>query len=362
MRLKLKYFFNKLSDKTYKNILLVRTDRIGDVVLSLPAAVLLKNLYPGCRITFLAREYTAPLIALSKSVDAVINDDPNLNARGLAKILKTYDFDLAVLLHPTSRLALALWLAGIPARIGTAYRSYSLLFNRRVKQHRKFSLKHELEHNLDLVRSGLGLSSGEGKEYLPEIHIPSELKEQTARKLSGLIDINQPFIAIHPGSGGSARDWPIQKYAELIDRIQNSEFRIQKIKVAVTLGPGEEHIKEKLQSYLKTQPAWVSGLSLSELAAFLSQTELLIANSTGPLHIATAVRTKVIGLYCPMIPCHPKRWGPYGPGHTAIVPNVSLCRKCSGTACKEYDCMDKITVDEILSKIKGSLTENNNRE
>ncbi len=66
---------NKLSNKTYKNILLVRTDRIGDVILSLPLAALLKDIYPDCRVTFLAREYTAPLITLSKQVDEVINDD-----------------------------------------------------------------------------------------------------------------------------------------------------------------------------------------------------------------------------------------------------------------------------------------------
>lgn len=341
-----------MPSKTYKNILLIRTDRIGDVILSLPAAALLKDIYPDCRITFLAREYTAPLIALSKSVDAVINDDPSLNARGLAKILKTYNFDLAVLLHPTSRLAWAVWLAGIPVRIGTAYRSYSLLFNRRVKQHRKFSLKHELEHNLDLVREGLSLGSFSEKKYLPEISVPGELKVQALKKLSGTIDLSQPFIAIHPGSGGSARDWPLQKFAELIDRIQNSEFRIPNPKVAVTLGPGEEHLKEKLRTHLKTRPAWVSGLSLPEMAAFLSQAKVLVANSTGPLHIATAVGTRTLGLYCPMIPCHPKRWGPYGPGHTAIVPNVSLCRKCAGTKCRDYDCMDKIEVDEVWVKLQ----------
>lgn len=348
-----------MSNKTYKNILLVRTDRIGDVVLSLPAAALLKDLYPGCRITFLAREYTAPLIALSKQVDEVINDDGRMSVFELARKLKIYRFDVAVLLHPTGRIAWALWLAGIPVRIGTAYRSYSLLFNHRVKQHRKYSLKHELEHNLELVRSGLGVASHADKEYLPEIVIPPGLKEQITKKLSGVIDINQPFIAVHPGSGGSARDWPIQKFAELIDEIIKSKIKNQNLNVVVTLGPGEEHIKEKLQAYLKTEPAWVSGLSLPELAAFLSQAELLIANSTGPLHIATAVKTKVIGLYCPMIPCHPKRWGPYGPGHSTFIPSVELCRKCIGPKCKEYDCMDRITVDAVFARIEESLNISN---
>ncbi len=89
----------------------------------------------------------------------------------MAKRLKAYRFDAVILLHPTGRLAWAVWLAGIPVRIGTAFRSYSFLFNRRVKQHRKFSLKHELEHNLELVKGGLGVASFAGKKYLPEISI-----------------------------------------------------------------------------------------------------------------------------------------------------------------------------------------------
>lgn len=330
------------------NILLVRTDRIGDVVLSLPAAALLKEHYPSARITFLAREYTAPLIALSREVDEVIADQPGSSAFSLARQLKGYRFDLAVLLHPTSRLAWALWLAGIPERVGTAYRAYSLLFNRRVGQHRRFSLRHELEHNLDLVRSGLGLTSSTEREYRPRIDIPLEMVRQTEQRLKGILDLDRPFVAIHPGSGGSARDWPIHKFAELIDRIRG-------MNVAVTLGPGEEQIKTKLQVGLKTEPAWVFGLSLPELAALLSRARLVVANSTGPLHIATAVGAKVVGLYCPMIPCHPRRWGPYGSGHQALVPPVEPCRRCLGVKCREYDCMDKISVDEVYARVAEAL-------
>lgn len=332
----------------YDNILLVRTDRIGDVVLSLPAAALLKEHYPTARITFLAREYTFPLAALSREVDEVIADQPGTTAFSLARQLKGYGFDLAILLHPTSRLAWALRLAGIPERVGTAYRAYSVLFNRRVRQHRKFSLKHELEHNLDLVRSGLGWASYSDREYRPRLDITSEMVRRNEQRLKGVLDITRPFVAIHPGSGGSARDWPIQQFAELIDRIRD-------INVAVTLGPGEEHIKAKLQAWLKTEPAWISGLSLPELASLLSRASMLVANSTGPLHIATAVGTNVVGLYCPMIPCHPRRWGPYGPGHQTLVPAVEPCRRCLGVKCREYDCMDKITVDEVYARVAEVL-------
>jgi heptosyltransferase III len=340
---------------TPRNVLLVRTDRIGDVVLSLPAASYIKDAYPGCRVTFLAQEYTAPLIQLSPDVDQVICDDGR-SPFELAAKLKSKKFDAAIALHPTARLALALRLAGIPARVGTAYRSYSLLFNRRVRQHRKFSLKHEAEHNLDLVERGLS-AAPPGKQYLPKLEITAELLDRTREKLSPVLDIGQPFVAVHPGSGGSARDWPLKNFAELINKIQGAEGGNQK--AAVTLGPGEDHIKEKLLGLLKTEPAWVSGLSLPELASFLSRAKVLVANSTGPLHIAAAAGTRVVGLYCPVIPCHPRRWGPYGPGHEAIIPPVGSCKECSGKNCSDYDCMEKITVQEVFDKVMEMSGKNN---
>ena len=85
-----------------KNILLVRTDRIGDVVLSLPCVVFLKRAIPGVKVTFLAREYTAPLVRMSPDVDDVLADDTTDSARRLATKLRSSRFDAAVLLHPTA--------------------------------------------------------------------------------------------------------------------------------------------------------------------------------------------------------------------------------------------------------------------
>ncbi len=95
---------------------------------------------------------------------------------------------------------------------------------------------------------------------------------------------------------------------------------------------------------------------MPELAAVLSQAKLVIANSTGPLHIATAAGAKVIGLFCPIVPCHPRRWGPYGEGHAVIMPDPDkVCRVCQGTKCPQYDCMRSITVSKVLEQAKQML-------
>lgn len=337
-----------------KNILLVRTDRIGDVVLSLPCAAFLKRALPGAGVTFLAREYTAPLVRLSPDVDRVISDDQVVPARTLAATLRSGRFDAAVLLHPTARLAWALRLAGIPVRAGTAYRWYSFLLNRRVRQHRKFSLRHELEHNLDLVARGFDLEypseNGQRVAFPPRIGIPAELAAATLATCQ--LPSHRPFVVIHPGSGGSAMDWPLERFAELADRIQAPAGGLPGTVVVITLGPGEEPLRGRLEPHLKTKPVWISGLTLPELAAVLSRAALVVANSTGPLHIAAA-GTRVIGLYCPVVPCHPRRWGPYGPGHAVIMPDEDrVCRSCAGPGCAQYDCMAAITVERVYQKVR----------
>ncbi|MDP2807686.1 MAG: ADP-heptose--LPS heptosyltransferase, partial [bacterium] len=125
-----------MGSKGFKNILVVRNDRLGDLILALPAAAVLKRQFPEAKITYLVSKNTAALVPFSQDIDEALID-AGKSVFELAGILRAKRFDAAALLHPTLRLASALWLAKIPVRAGTAYRGYSLLFNRRVKQHRK---------------------------------------------------------------------------------------------------------------------------------------------------------------------------------------------------------------------------------
>ena len=327
-----------MGSKGFKNILVVRNDRLGDLVLALPAATVLKRRFPEAKVTYLVSKNTAALVPFSQDIDEALMD-PGKGVFELAGMLRAYRFDAAVLLHPTLRLAAVLWLAGIPVRAGTAYRGYSLLFNRRVKQHRKQNSKHELEYNLDLVYQGLGFQPAAGEGYLPPVlTVPDGLKE----KLAG--EYGRDFTLIHPGCSGSSKPWPLASFAKLADRIQSAGGR-----VVISLGPQELGLKTSLKKHLTAEVGWAENLPLKDLAALISLAKVLVTNNTGPLHVAAAVNTKVIGLYCPT--CEIKRWGPYGAGHAVIRPPAGSCQKCPGQKCPEYDCMEKITVEEVLSKV-----------
>src|SRR5512146_946707 len=112
-----------------KNLLIVRTDRIGDVVLSLPLAAIIKKHLPDCKITFLVRNYTKPLVQNHPYVDEVIILKENNNKipvrTNVENILK-HNFDSAVIVYPTFVTSLIIFLSKIKYRVGTGYRWYSV--------------------------------------------------------------------------------------------------------------------------------------------------------------------------------------------------------------------------------------------
>ncbi len=323
-------------------ILLVRTDRIGDVVLSLPTAAFIQSRRPQAEIHFLTRPYTAPLAARAPGVASVTVDDGG-SVWDLSRRIASLDCQAAILLYPTARLAAALFWARVPLRIGTAYRWYSWLLSRPVPQHRRKSLRHELELNLELADCGLRLGAGQeilSGRWLPRIEVESGQKESLLARLG--LSKAEDLVVVHPGSGGSARVWPLANFVRLIDRLA-----AEGLAVAVTLGPGEEGLRQMMEPLLASNPTWVFGLDLGELAALLSAARLVVSNSTGPLHLATAVGPKALGIFCPVAPCLPRRWGPYGPGHRALLPPVPVCEACRGQRCPHWDCMPAVTVDQV---------------
>src|SRR5882672_12512942 len=108
-------------------ILIVRTDRVGDVLLTTPVSAALRAAFPQVKISWLVRPYTAPLLENNPDVDEILTD---LNQ------IKKKMFDAAIVSYPRWKTAWVLWRAGIPLRIGPASKPYSVLFNKRIWQHR----------------------------------------------------------------------------------------------------------------------------------------------------------------------------------------------------------------------------------
>jgi heptosyltransferase-2 len=334
-----------------KKILVLRPDRLGDVILTLPVIQNLKNAFPEASITYLCTAYTAQILESYSLISDLIIYDKNKTHRGFKKILVLakeiagHKFDLAVHLLPRYPLALATYLAQIKYTIGTGFRWYSFLFTHRQYDHRKHNLYHEAEYNLRLLKK-IGIDSSYHQDVYTHFHFPQNLTlsvQTIVKKKFG----DRPFIVLHPGSGGSSIDWPLVHFIELIKLLNEWD----KYEVGIT---GIEKEREDLTPLFQADIKFTDliGLfGLNELSMFLKEASLFISNSTGPLHLAVAMDTKVIGIYPNSPGLGPGRWGPIGRDESSyLTPKIDPSKSLTDPVNND---MTKITPEIVFERIKS---------
>jgi ADP-heptose:LPS heptosyltransferase len=336
-----------------RNILIVRTDRIGDVILSLPLAEIVRRNYPDCKITFLVREYTACLVEDNPFIDNVLllkEEEKRLLLNENIKTIKKENFDACIIVYPTFLLALTVFLSGIKYRIGTGYRWYSFLFNRKIYEHRRFAKKHELEYNVGLLER-LGI-----EESVAPDNINFHLKvSDEARKSIDLVlreyDINTQnrIVIIHPGSGGSSVDLPVDKMIDLTKRLS----QIKNLQILITGSVSEADLCSMFTE-VNSVKNLAGKFDLLQLKSLISFADLFVSNSTGPIHIAAALNKYVIGFYPKILSCSVNRWGPYTDKRTIFSPIID-CSNCSRKKCEKLNCMNSIDIGRVFDECKRVL-------
>jgi ADP-heptose:LPS heptosyltransferase len=340
-------------------ILVSRTDRIGDLVLSTPVFEAIKKHIPGAYTLVMARKGVIDVISDNPFVDEYITYDPAGIHKGfsgavaLSETLRQKHIDTAVELFMSFYPALAVRLAGIQRVIGPGSRIYSyLLLTQVIKQHRKESLYNEAAYNLMLLKP-LGVDDMDIK---PHVYL-SDNKDSCEKFL-----LNQgikPFsyFVVHPGMGGSAKNLSLDKYIALI-RMMVDRY---KLPVVVTGSYVDNVIANRITAELHDNPSvkdMCCILSLQQLKMVLFFAKAMIGPSTGPMHLSAALGRPTVALFSPVKVQSATRWSPYLLPNVAIVePNVE-CKEqyaCDKT-CLYYNCMDSIRVEEILEKVEEFIT------
>ncbi len=335
-----------------KNILIVRTDRIGDVILTLPLAGLIKNEYPNAKITFLLREYTKNIVSDHPFIDEVIvlkeiND--KISFFDNLDLIKSKMFDICIVARPSFIIAMILFFSGIKNRIGTGYRWYSLFFNQRVYEHRKNAERHELEYNVNLLEK-IGIKNNVNEDNVSyKLTVDdSSLQNVIQILVDEKIDLQKPIIIVHPGSGGSSVDLPIEKFSELVDKLDNDNSQI-----ILTGNKNEITLCNKIKSSPNVKN-FAGKFNLDELSALISKSSIFISNSTGPIHIAAALGKFTVGFYPKIVSCSKERWGPYTSKKLVYVPQID-CKDCTRQQCEKLNCMNSIDISNVYSDIKNVL-------
>ncbi|HPJ61336.1 glycosyltransferase family 9 protein [Lentimicrobium sp.] len=317
----------------YRKIIISRTDSIGDVVLTLPLAGLLKKYYPLSSIAFLGQSYTRAVIEACAYIDEFIDwkEISTLPQAEQVKFMQEQKAGLILHVFPVKEIALLAKRAGIPERIGSTGRLYHYTTcNRLVRLSRRNSPHHEATLNIRLA-AGLLPASMIPTEDIPGLFGMSRIKN-LPESLESLIDRERFNLILHPKSKGSAREWGSGNFAKLSAILPASEY---KVFVTGTATEGELLREEGFFRQVDEVTDLTGKMNLDEMISFIDAADGLIAASTGPLHLAAALSKVALGIYPPIRPMHPGRWAPLGKraGYLVADKECSQCRKTGPCQC-----------------------------
>lgn len=336
-----------------RRILVVRTDRLGDVVLATPLIRALRQTFPDAFIGAMVQPYARDLLLHNPHLNDIFVDDPNgehAGRRGFwkqVKALRARRYDTALLLLPTERAAWMLFFAGIPRRIGTGTKFYGVITGMRgVSRHKYIPLRHEADYCLDLGRK-LGVRTD---DLSTELFLTQEERER-GRQILRQAGVNEGdvVLGLHVSNGNSAPNWEERRYGELAELIVARTP--DNVKIVYT--------DTKSQPPLPTSARMLdlrARLTLRELMGVLTHVRFLFSSSTGPMHMAAALRVPTISLFSPLSGASPTLWGPKGNDAQIIFPPEGYCQqRCPGDPKKCR--LEEITVEHAAGVILRWLSE-----
>ncbi|MBU0631312.1 glycosyltransferase family 9 protein [bacterium] len=285
------------------NILVVRTDKLGDFITALPTCKVLKNYDPKNRIVVCVTPLNESLARACDFIDEVIVDDKNSSVYELSHKLRAAKIDVSITLFSNTRVALAQFLARIPKRIAPATKIAQIFYTHRVKQRRSEVKMAEFEYNLQLA-----------KILFPDIDLAFSrplLKFDDTKKIYEEFcttnAITNSVIAFHPGFGGSSdANWSVDEYIELVQ----TALAAKKCQVVMTFGPDEQKLYDYCHERFDGQGVvfYISKEGVVNFAKLISNFKLFISTSTGTYHLAALVGTPTMTFFADSLFASAARW------------------------------------------------------
>ena len=363
-------------------ILIVKLSSIGDVVHALPAAAALRRGFPEAHIAWAVERRARAILEHSPIVDDLIEVDSRGWRRNwhdretLDKVSSTLSslrgsrpdgssetFDVAVDFQGLLKSGLLAFASGAPRRIGfetqeLRERASRLFLTEQVETSH---LEHVIDKNVALAHRVLADSSQHPRDgsfasqprpiaidsnpnYEFPISVSSEDEEFADRAVG---DGSHPFAIINPGGGWSTKLWEPARFGHVADWL-NSEHGMRSI---ITFGPGEEQLAHYVAAASRSGGATALPSTLKQFVALARRAELFIGGDTGPLHLAAACGTPIVGIYGPTAPA---RNGPFDARDIAVGRDLWCRADCHRRSCWHWECME-ISVSEVEKAIARRL-------
>lgn len=351
-----------------RDVLVLRLDRIGDLLMSLPALSDLRAGLPAARIRLAVGRWSAE-IAKSAPVDEVLlwsapwAGRPSEGAASFAALwaaaraLRGAPPDLALDLQGDVRAALLMWASGARRRVGYANTGGRYLLTDVVPLDETVSW---VEQNRRAV--GVALAGPPGSSRIDPLGAEDRAR---AERLLGELGLagRRPLVAIHPSGGRAVKQWPLERWAEVAARLQ----RELQATLLVSGSAADAPLAAALSRGLPEQPLDLTGrLSVRETLALIERLDLFLSPDTGPMHMACAVGTPSVSVFGPSDPARYFSGGSGASGSRHVVVRAELwcapCnlirrppRECARAAAPE--CLERVTAEAVFREAERLLRE-----
>jgi lipopolysaccharide heptosyltransferase I len=342
-----------LSQYPARRIVLIKPSALGDIINSLPVLTALRRRYPEAHISWLVNRAYEPLLRGHPDLDRTLPFDRGASRSGLWQATKTYtrflrdfrrqEFDLVIDLQGLLRSGLFTAVSGAARRVGlSSAREGASYFYTDVVPVADFNAIHAVDRYW-LVAEAFGVGD-EAKQF--RLPIADEARSWVQQALA---DCPRPWLAFAVGSRWITKRWPPESFANLAQRAQ-AHFG----GTVLFVGGGDETPLAQLTASQLSGPTrdFTGTTSLPQLTALLDQVDVMVANDTGPLHLAVALGRPVVAPYtCTKIALN----GPYGCAASGVETRVS----CAGSyikKCPRLDCMKELTPERLWPILEGILS------
>lgn len=336
-----------------QRFLIVRLSSIGDIVHALPAAAALAEAFPQAQIHWVVEKRYALLLESNPHLHHIVQLDTlgwrkHLTSSatwheirdGVSDLRQTL-YDAALDFQGLWKSAVVAWLSRARERIGFSERwlrepGAAALYTQRVSPPEHV---HVVRENLALV-DRLGARTGHWQFPLPR---NEEDDAYVTKQLAALDSGN--FIIINPGGGWRSKCWSPENYAALIRQLVGA----RREQILLTGSPSEEPLISGILQNSGTQRARYLPTTLVQFIALARRARLFIGGDTGPLHLAAAVGTPIVGIYGPT---DPARNGPFAPDDIALSNRGPINHTRRG-ATAAY--LPGIPVDSVVAAVEKRL-------
>lgn len=330
-----------------QRILLIKPSALGDIVHTLPVLRLLRRRFPDAHLTWLVSPAFKSLIEKHPDLnDTMLFDRRRLgglahgedgvsSAIELALELQHRQFDLVIDLQGLLRTALVAWSTHAPVRVGFAYarEGASLAYTHRIAT--PHPERHALDRYLD-VADALGCGRG-------PVEFDFGVPESDRNVVSGLLRDLPRFAVILPGTNWATKRWPTAHFSALSERIRDELGLRVVVAGASDAVPLAAQIPHDLNLAGRT--------TIPQLVDLLARASLVIANDSGPMHIAAALNRPLVTIFGPT---NPVRTGPYGRPNTVVRLDIA-CSPCYARKCSHTSCMHWLTPDRVFDQAKAAV-------